>query len=192
MPKRIGRHCAGKIYSRIGAQTQTNNQCLQSLINYGITVEFGIHPVAGRMPGKYINKNTKFQFANGSNLTGHMNVLLAEADVPYRIVKEMAEVNPQMSTYDVVVVVGANDTVNPAALEHGTKISGMPVIEAWKARKVFVLKRSMAAGYAAIENPLFFLDNVQMLFGNAKDTASAVFSRINTVSAFRATHAESG
>lgn len=115
-------------------------------------------------------------------MPGHMNVLLAEADVPYKIVKEMSEVNPQMSSYDVVVVVGANDTVNPAALEIGTKISGMPVIEVWKAKKVFVLKRSMAAGYAAIENPLFFLNNVQMLFGNAKDTASAVFSRINTVS----------
>ncbi|CDJ47725.1 transhydrogenase, putative [Eimeria brunetti] len=132
----------------------------KNLMNCGISVDFGIHPVAGRMPG-------------------HMNVLLAEADVPYKIVKEMSEVNPEMSSYDVVLVVGANDTVNPAALEPGTKISGMPVIEAWKARRVFVLKRSMAAGYASIENPLFHLENTRMLFGNAKNTTSAVFARVN-------------
>ncbi|CDJ61620.1 transhydrogenase, putative [Eimeria maxima] len=132
----------------------------KNLINCGITVDFGIHPVAGRMPG-------------------HMNVLLAEADVPYKIVKEMSEVNPEISSYDVVLVVGANDTVNPAALEPGSKISGMPVIEAWKARRVFVLKRSMAAGYASIENPLFHLENTRMLFGNAKNTTSAVFARVN-------------
>lgn len=112
---------------------------------------------------------------------GHMNVLLAEADVPYKIVKEMSEVNPEMSSYDVVLVVGANDTVNPAALEPGSKISGMPVIEAWKAKRVFVLKRSMAAGYASIENPLFHLENTRMLFGNAKNTTSAVFARVNAV-----------
>ncbi|CDJ29108.1 transhydrogenase, putative [Eimeria mitis] len=132
----------------------------KNLMNCGINVDFGIHPVAGRMPG-------------------HMNVLLAEADVPYKIVKEMSEVNPEMSSYDVVLVVGANDTVNPAALEPGSKISGMPVIEAWKARRVFVLKRSMAAGYASIENPLFHLENTRMLFGNAKNTTSAVFARVN-------------
>ncbi|CDI74263.1 transhydrogenase, putative [Eimeria praecox] len=132
----------------------------KNLMNCGITVDFGIHPVAGRMPG-------------------HMNVLLAEADVPYKIVKEMSEVNPEMSSYDVVLVVGANDTVNPAALEPGSKISGMPVIEAWKARRVFVLKRSMAAGYASIENPLFHMENTRMLFGNAKNTTSAVFARVN-------------
>ncbi|CDJ43479.1 transhydrogenase, putative [Eimeria tenella] len=136
----------------------------KNLMNCGITVDFGIHPVAGRMPG-------------------HMNVLLAEADVPYKIVKEMSEVNPEMSSYDVVLVVGANDTVNPAALEPGSKISGMPVIEAWKARRVFVLKRSMAAGYASIENPLFHLENTRMLFGNAKNTTSAVFARVNAVCA---------
>lgn len=112
---------------------------------------------------------------------GHMNVLLAEADVPYKIVKEMSEVNPEMSSYDVVLVVGANDTVNPAALEPGSKISGMPVIEAWKAKKVFVLKRSMAPGYASIENPLFHQANTRMLFGNAKNTTSAIFARVNSV-----------
>lgn len=130
-------------------------------MNCGISVDFGIHPVAGRMPG-------------------HMNVLLAEADVPYKIVKEMSEVNPEMRSYDVVLVVGANDTVNPAALEPGSKISGMPVIEAWKAKRVFVLKRSMAAGYASIENPLFHLENTRMLFGNAKNTTSAIFARVNS------------
>ncbi|KAL8448736.1 hypothetical protein Emag_003862 [Eimeria magna] len=135
----------------------------KNLMNCGISVEFGIHPVAGRMPG-------------------HMNVLLAEADVPYKIVKEMSEVNPSMGSYDVVLVVGANDTVNPAALEAGSKISGMPVIEAWKARRVVVLKRSMAPGYASIENPLFHLDNTRMLFGNAKNTTSAIFARVNAVS----------
>ncbi|KAL8433883.1 hypothetical protein ACSSS7_003544 [Eimeria intestinalis] len=132
----------------------------KNLMTCGISVEFGIHPVAGRMPG-------------------HMNVLLAEADVPYKIVKEMSEVNPSMGSYDVVLVVGANDTVNPAALEPGSKISGMPVIEAWKSKRVVVLKRSMAPGYASIENPLFHLDNTRMLFGNAKNTTSAIFARVN-------------
>ncbi|XP_026194264.1 NAD(P) transhydrogenase, mitochondrial [Cyclospora cayetanensis] len=135
----------------------------KNLMTCGISVDFGIHPVAGRMPG-------------------HMNVLLAEADVPYKIVKEMSEINPEISSYDVVLVVGANDTVNPAALEQGSKISGMPVIEAWKAKRVFVLKRSMAAGYASIENPLFHLENTRMVFGNAKNTTSSVFACINAKS----------
>nr|CEL65234.1 TPA: NAD(P) transhydrogenase subunit beta [Neospora caninum Liverpool] len=110
-----------------------------------------------------------------------MNVLLAEADVPYRIVKEMSEVNKQMSEYDVAIVVGANDTVNPASLEPSTKIYGMPVIEVWKAKRVIVLKRSLAPGYAAIDNPLFFLDNTRMLFGNAKDTTAAIFASLSQI-----------
>ncbi|KAL8448184.1 hypothetical protein Emed_003931 [Eimeria media] len=148
----------------------------KNLMNCGISVEFGIHPVAGRMPA--------FPLTYPLHI-GHMNVLLAEADVPYKIVKEMSEVNPSMGSYDVVLVVGANDTVNPAALEAGSKISGMPVIEAWKARSVVVLKRSMAPGYASIENPLFHLSNTKMLFGNAKNTTSAIFARVNAVSLHR-------
>ncbi len=117
----------------------------------GIDVRFGIHPVAGRLPG-------------------HMNVLLAEAKVPYDIVLEMDEVNDDLASVDVVLVIGANDTVNPAALdEPGSPIAGMPVLEVWKARDVIVFKRSMATGYAGVQNPLFFKDNSRMLFGDAKE-----------------------
>lgn len=128
-----------------------------------VHVEFAIHPVAGRMPG-------------------HMNVLLAEADVPYSIVKEMEDVNPNMESFDVVLVIGANDTVNPLALEKNSKINGMPVIEVWRASKVIVSKRSLGKGYAAVENPLFFKSNVEMIFGNAKDSMINILQNIISIS----------
>jgi len=118
----------------------------------GAEVNFGIHPVAGRMPG-------------------HMNVLLAEADVPYDQLLEMDEINPRMETVDVAIVIGANDVVNPAAREvESSPIYGMPVINVADARTVFVLKRSMASGFAGIENPLFYKENTRMLFGDAKES----------------------
>ncbi|WP_329285095.1 Re/Si-specific NAD(P)(+) transhydrogenase subunit beta [Streptomyces sp. NBC_00691] len=116
----------------------------------GIDVRFGIHPVAGRLPG-------------------HMNVLLAEAKVPYDIVLEMDEVNGDFAATDVVLVIGANDTVNPAGAEDpGSPLAGMPVLTVWEANKVIVFKRSMASGYAGVQNPLFFRENTAMLFGDAK------------------------
>lgn len=122
----------------------------------GINVRFGIHPVAGRLPG-------------------HMNVLLAEAKVPYDIVLEMDEINEDFSSTDTVLVIGANDTVNPAALEDpNSPISGMPVLEVWKSKNVIVLKRSMGAGYSGVQNPLFFKENTQILFGDAKKSVDAI------------------
>jgi NAD(P) transhydrogenase subunit beta len=122
----------------------------------GIDVRFGIHPVAGRLPG-------------------HMNVLLAEAKVPYDIVLEMDEINGDFPDVDVVLVIGANDTVNPAAAEDpNSPIAGMPVLEVWNARDVIVFKRSMATGYAGVANPLFFRENSQMLFGDAKERVGEI------------------
>ena len=128
----------------------------QHLRNKGINVRFGIHPVAGRLPG-------------------HMNVLLAEAKVPYDIVLEMDEINEDFADTDVVLVIGANDTVNPAASEDPTSpIAGMPVLEVWKAQQVIVFKRSMSTGYAGVQNPLFFKDNSFMCFGDAKGTVESI------------------
>jgi NAD(P) transhydrogenase subunit beta len=132
----------------------------QVLRGSGVNVRFGIHPVAGRMPG-------------------HMNVLLAEAKVPYDIVFEMDEVNEDFPDVDVSVVIGANDIVNPSAQEEpDSPIAGMPVLEVWKGTITIVLKRSMATGYAGVENPLFFKENTRMLFGDAKETLEAVFKAL--------------
>jgi NAD(P) transhydrogenase subunit beta len=126
----------------------------------GIDVKFAIHPVAGRLPG-------------------HMNVLLAEAKVPYDIVLEMDEVNDDLKDVDVVLVIGANDTVNPAANDDPTSpIAGMPVIRVWEAENVIVFKRSMATGYAGVQNPLFFKENTQMLFGDAKDRVEDILKAL--------------
>jgi NAD(P) transhydrogenase subunit beta len=140
-------------YGMAVAQAQHAVKELMELLEAnGCEVNYGIHPVAGRMPG-------------------HMNVLLAEADVPYDQLLEMDEINPRMESVDVAIVIGANDVVNPAAREvESSPIYGMPVINVADARTVFVLKRSMASGFAGIENPLFYKDNARMLFGDAKES----------------------
>ncbi len=142
-------------YGMAVAQAQHTVKELQELLEKNDTeVVYAIHPVAGRMPG-------------------HMNVLLAEADVSYDLLLEMDEINPRIENFDVAIVIGANDVVNPAARESkGSPIYGMPIINVDKARTVFVLKRSMASGFAGIDNPLFFKENTRMLFGDAKESIS--------------------
>ena len=149
-------------YGMAVAQAQhTVFEMTKKLREKGINVRFGIHPVAGRMPG-------------------HMNVLLAEARVPYDIVFEMDEVNEDFPNVDITVVIGANDIVNPSALEDpNSPIAGMPVLECWKSTTTVVLKRSMATGYAGVQNPLFFKDNTRMYFGDAKESLDAVLKQIN-------------
>lgn len=135
-------------------------QIVEKLKAKGIPVRFAIHPVAGRLPG-------------------HMNVLLAEAKVPYDIVLEMDEINDDFADTDTVLVIGANDTVNPAALENpNSPIAGMPVLEVWKAHNVVVFKRSMNAGYAGVQNPLFFKENSAMCFGDAKKTVEEIVANL--------------
>jgi len=132
------------------------HEMIQKLQKEGKEVRFGIHPVAGRLPG-------------------HMNVLLAEANVPYDIVLEMEEINDDLPETDLVMVIGANDIVNPSAQDdENSPIFGMPVIEVWKAKNVIVMKRSMATGYAGVQNPLFFKENTDMLYGDAKDSVSKI------------------
>lgn len=140
-------------YGMAVAQAQHSVHELGELLEKnGVEVQYAIHPVAGRMPG-------------------HMNVLLAEADVPYEQLVEMDDINPTMQTVDVAIVIGANDVVNPAAREdESSPIYGMPIINVDQAKTVFVLKRSMASGFAGIENPLFYRENVRMIFGDAKAT----------------------
>jgi NAD(P) transhydrogenase subunit beta len=148
-------------YGMAVAQAQYPVAEITSLLRkQGIDVRFGIHPVAGRLPG-------------------HMNVLLAEAKVPYDIVLEMDEINDDFADTDVVLVIGANDTVNPAASEDPTSpIAGMPVLEVWKARDVVVFKRSMNTGYAGVQNPLFYRENSSMCFGDAKATVEAILAAL--------------
>ena len=150
-------------YGMAVAQAQhAVRELTQVLENNGCDVKFAIHPVAGRMPG-------------------HMNVLLAEANIPYDQLLEMETANPLMETTDVAIVIGANDTVNPAALhDKSSPIYGMPIIETFKAKTVFVIKRSMATGFAGVENELFTYDNTRMLFGDAKDVVQRLVAEFKT------------
>lgn len=138
------------------------NELSKALENNGCDVKFAIHPVAGRMPG-------------------HMNVLLAEASIPYDQLMEMEAINPTMETVDVSIIIGANDVVNPAARhDKSSPIYGMPIIDADKAKTVFVLKRSMATGFAGVENELFYFENTRMLFGDAKQTVQALVAEFKS------------
>jgi NAD(P) transhydrogenase subunit beta len=148
-------------YGMAVAQAQhTVRELADELEKRGISVDYAIHPVAGRMPG-------------------HMNVLLAEADVPYDHLKEMDEINPEFPQTDVALVIGANDVTNPAARENeDSPIYGMPILDVDKAEQVIVLKRSMNTGFAGIDNPLFYNENTALLFGDAKESVAAVLSEV--------------
>jgi NAD(P) transhydrogenase subunit beta len=149
-------------YGMAVAQAQQSvAELTRRLIKNGTSVRFGIHPVAGRLPG-------------------HMNVLLAEAKVPYDIVLEMDEINDDFPITDVVIVIGSNDIVNPAAQEDpNSPIAGMPVLEVWKAKQVFVSKRGQGTGYSGIENPLFYKENTRMFYGDAKSSIDQLLNAIN-------------
>jgi NAD(P) transhydrogenase len=135
-------------------------EMVKTLRANGVTVRFGIHPVAGRMPGQ-------------------LNVLLAEAGIPYDIVLEMEEINDDFKETDLVLVIGANDTVNSSAIEDpNSAIAGMPVLEVWKAKQVIVMKRSLGSGYADVDNPVFFKPNTSMLLGDAKKTCDALLAKV--------------
>ena len=151
-------------YGLAAAQAQHICSDLDKLLSEkGVEVKYAIHPVAGRMPG-------------------HMNVLLAEADVPYDKLIEMDDINPEMPNTDVAIVIGANDVVNPAAFnDPSSPIYGMPIINAYQAKNIIVMKRGMGKGYAAIENYLFYDDKTRMLFGNAKETLQKLVSEIKTL-----------
>jgi NAD(P) transhydrogenase subunit beta len=151
-------------YGMAVAQAQHSVRELEkALESKGVEVKYAIHPVAGRMPG-------------------HMNVLLAEADVPYDLLKEMDEINPEFSRTDVTLVIGANDVTNPAAKnEPGSPIYGMPILEVNQSHSVIVLKRSMASGFAGIDNPLFYDPKTSMLFGDAKASVSDITSEVQSL-----------